>query len=840
MLEQAMKHWEKYQELENIEDLDKTIHFARQVVVIVPDDEPDKQNHLNNLAVSLTTRFHHTGNLADLEDAIEQEQRAIELTPEDSSIEPDFLNTLGSSLLIRFQRLGKMEDLDMAICLIQQAIDLAPSGYASTPSYLTNLGNALEKRLEWLGDKTDIDESISVHQQAVDLTPDGHDNKPGYLHNLGTSFHTRFERFGEVADIDRAISIQQQAVDAIPDGHRDKPGFLNNLGNAFLTRFERFGDIADVNQAIFAQQQAIRLTPDDHSRKASRLSNLGNSFLARFGKLGEVADIDEAISVQQQAVVLIPDDDAEKPSCLTNLGSSLDIRFNRLGEIADLDQAIIVEQQAVDLTPDSHVDKPSCLTNLGNSLLSRFERTREAADIDQAISVQRQAVHLTPDDHAGKPVLLKNLGNSLELQFRHTFDHDHFRDAVSSFATSAHSIVGSPHIRLESARRWALLVSEPGLPSLDSSLSSMRACRVLMELIPRVVWAGNSVNLRYQDIYTVSDSISMAASTACSSGFPDIALEWLEQGRSIIWGQMLRLRTPMDDLKRDHPELAASMEDVSRSLEFSSASLETSPPIIAPIVPSQREVRAQRHRQTAEEWESVLEKVRQCSGYEDFLQPPKLAGLFPAAALGPIVVVSVAKSRCDAIMLQDVNGTSKLDHIHLKSASLEKLEKAHRLFIRTLVGRGARGADDDDPKVVEPPKEIFSSSTPPEEELEQILRDLDLRTDNERASAPSIVWRGMPRILQMLWTDIVEPVFKTLGYTVGCIFVFIFHLKALTRPYSHQVLAMSCRMSLGVPPVPLRFYLYMLQAAMPKMAHYRMRKPIDMRSRRIPRACLRC
>ena len=64
-----------------------------------------------------------------------------------------------------------------------------------------------------------------------------------------------------------------------------------------------------------------------------------------------------------------------------------------------------------------------------------------------------------------------------------------------------------------------------------------------MELIPRVVWVGNSVNLRYQDIYTVSNSISMAASIACSSGFPDVALEWLERRSVAYAASLVRPRT---------------------------------------------------------------------------------------------------------------------------------------------------------------------------------------------------------------------------------------------------------------------------------------------------------
>ncbi|KAJ7911295.1 CHAT domain-containing protein [Mycena leptocephala] len=45
------------------------------------------------------------------------------------------------------------------------------------------------------------------------------------------------------------------------------------------------------------------------------------------------------------------------------------------------------------------------------------------------------------------------------------------------------------------------------------------------------------------------------------------AVEWLDQGRSVIWAQLLDLRTPVDELRENHPNLADQLVYLSTLLE---------------------------------------------------------------------------------------------------------------------------------------------------------------------------------------------------------------------------------------------------------------------------------
>jgi hypothetical protein len=48
-----------------------------------------------------------------------------------------------------------------------------------------------------------------------------------------------------------------------------------------------------------------------------------------------------------------------------------------------------------------------------------------------------------------------------------------------------------------------------------------------------------------------------------------------------------------------------------------------------------------------------------------------------AAALSPVIIINVDKSRCDALILRKKNDSPMIDRVPLKSASLEKIQAAY-------------------------------------------------------------------------------------------------------------------------------------------------------------------
>ncbi|QRV95486.1 CHAT domain protein [Ceratobasidium sp. AG-Ba] len=697
-----------------ISDLNEAIDNQTRATTLSIDDDILHGACLSSLGVSLNTRFDWLGVLADSTESIKCGVKAVEMTRDGHPNKPDRLSNLGISCQSRFMRLGELTDLDRAIGYQSQAVDLTPDSHPDKPSCLNNLGNSWNRRFERLGELADLDCAMECQSRAVDLTSGGHPNKPDSLSNLGNSYHSRFERLGELEDLDHAIGCQSQAADLTPDDHPDKPCRLNDLGNSWQSRFERLGDLADLDRAIDCQSRAVDLTPDGHPDKPSCLNDLGNSWHRRFERLGELADLDHAIGCQSQAVDLTPDDYPRKLAHLINLGSSYQHRFEHLGELADLKHALDCQSRAVDLTPDSHPDKPGRLNGLGNSWQSRFERLGELADLDHAIESKSRAVDLTPDGHPDKPGRLKNLGLSLQSRFLSLHQIVDLRRARDAYRAGALENAFRPSVQMSCAREWA---------KIDQVLdgTSPDAYQAAFSLLPRLVWIGQTIHHRHETMVSVRDLAAEAAAWAISAHLYGLALEWLEQWRSVVWGQSLQLRSQIQELSSADDELAQALRDTASQLDiagFSSTSQRYDTSDRPDLV-----FQAARRHQLASEWDELLERARLIPGFENFMQPLKSKELKRAAKDGPVVVINTYHAQCDALII--LPNCGDITHVPLTGITQEKLEWLNS------IAYSMRSED----------------------------RSLDEARGFTRNNAEDI-----SRLPEYLWSDIVAPVLDKLGY----------------------------------------------------------------------------
>ena len=67
-----------------------------------------------------------------------------------------------------------------------------------------------------------------------------------------------------------------------------------------------------------------------------------------------------------------------------------------------------------------------------------------------------------------------------------------------------------------------------------------------------------------------------AAAAALDSGLPETAVEWLEQGRPIVWGELFHLRSSYEELSSVHPDHARRLRELSVALEDAGSTREKS------------------------------------------------------------------------------------------------------------------------------------------------------------------------------------------------------------------------------------------------------------------------
>ena len=640
---------------------------------------------------------------------------AVRLSDADSE-KPLRLMRVGDIFRELYERSHKNAHLDKAIEAYQTASRLKLDGYQCENELYSKLGTSLLHRIEYSQNIVDIENAIFAFKCDLKRHADSFSS----LENLGSSFLARFQCLGELTDIDEAVSAHQQAVHLIPDGHAAKPTRLSNLGNSFALRFLCLKDSSDLDKAMSAHEQAVHLSPDN----AGHLSNLALSLGNRFTHSGDPKDLDKSISALEKAVHFTPDNHLRKPRYLTSLGISLCQCFSHARNPIDIDNAISAHQRAVHLTHDGNCQKPCRLSNLGSSFKIRFEHSKYLIDVDNAISAHQQAVDLTPKDQSHQAEHLYRLANSFQVRFERLDNLDDSDHAISHFQSVAMCFTASPSTRLAAALRWARLASRANFSS------SLPGYRVALDLLPLFAWLGLTIPERHRKLSNM-DIASEAAAAAISAEQYNTALEWLEQGRSIVWSQILHLRSPVDALRELQPSLADNLIRVSRDLECAGCHGDDAhdPPVQNLSI----EAVAQRRRRLAEKWEALIKEVRGIPGFDDFLRPKKLVQLLNAAKAGPVVVVNVNEDRCDALVV--VPGLDEVLHIPLHEFSYKECRKLCRSLLQLLQDAGVRVRD---------------------------KRGMSRVKSNKVGS--------FQRILSTLWLYVVKPVLDGLAFSVRCSF----------------------------------------------------------------------
>jgi tetratricopeptide (TPR) repeat protein len=675
----------RFDRLGHVTDLNAAIQAARLAVAATPPDHPDYVEYISSLGISLSARFDRFGKVADLDEAILVTRQALATIPPDHPNHAWYLSNVGGYLRTRFERVGVVSDLNAAIDACHEAVDATHVGHPRRAGYLSSLMGALARRFERTGDSTDLDAAIEFGRQAVSATPPDEPAPASFLSALGISLAIRFGRAGAGADLDEAVQVGRQAVDATPPDRPDRAMYLSNLGGFLLARFKDTGDGGDLDEAVQVGRQAVDATPPDRPDRAMYLASLGSSLLAWFERTQERNDLDEAIHFARQAVDATPTGHSARAGRLSNLGNSLLARFEMAGNDVDLEEAVIAGRQAVDATPADHPDRAARLSNLGGQSFSRFKRTGRVADLDAAIQAVRDALRATPADHPDRAARLSNLGGSLTVRFERFGNPGDLDIAMSMWRQASEVQTGTPRVRLDAARRWGKLAADN-----DRAKQAAQGYEVAVGLLSAVAWHGLDWATRQDQLAQWAGLASDAAACAVLDGHPAQAVELLEQGRSVLWGQALNLRTDLTRLKEAAPHLAERLDTIRTDLDTPLPDSSQNPLDLSgdttPGTARRRQEVLELRRRRAREWDQTLTEVRAREGFENFLAPTPYKELATAAVDGPVVLVNTSRYGCHALIvhpgmqqpqvvsLPDLNADTTID---LANQLLQALERSH-------------------------------------------------------------------------------------------------------------------------------------------------------------------
>ncbi|KAG2151665.1 CHAT domain-containing protein [Suillus bovinus] len=634
-------------------DLDQAIAFETEMLALRPVGHPGRFIALNNLATQLSTRFEHRGNNEDLDGATALNREALALCPVGHTYRSKALHNLASHLSSRFEHRGNDEDLDGGITLYRQALALCPIGHPDRSMSLNNLAIQLSSRFKHRGNDEDLDEADALHREALALRPVGHPDRFMSLNNFAAQLSTRFDHRGHDKDLDEAIALHREALVLCPVGHPDRVMSLINLANQLSDRFEHRGNNEDLDEATALDREALILLPVGHPDRSKSLNNFANRLSSRFEHRGNDEDLDQAIAFRREALALHPVGHIGLSMSLYNLATQLSSRFRHRGNGEDLDQAITLHREALALRPVGHTNRPSSLINLANQLGTRFahQRNGNKEDLEEARENFHCALALLTQHDPRRSAVHASLADVyLSFYFFSGLDDTGTVEYTESLETAMHHLKAAASVvsagllsRLRASLRWVRCADQHGHGT------QLEAYTTFMQLLDAYMSTTASVSSRHKIMKDFPSTLALdAASCALRSGDVCRAVELLEQGRTIIWTQMTRLRTHLDNLQT-HGDHAVALMKRFRDL----SSLLDKPPANRAEATSRVAIEAEetRYRRLVEDWNGTVEEIRKIEGFSRFLLPPLFSDLPDAARDGPIIMLIASESSCNAIII---------------------------------------------------------------------------------------------------------------------------------------------------------------------------------------------
>jgi tetratricopeptide (TPR) repeat protein len=733
------------------------------------------------LSASLSVRYEKDGRPGDLDEAISRLEQAKGVLPAGHGDLPAVYGNMAGLKVRRFGPSRHPHDLEAAVGAARRGIALSGSDAPGLAYRYSNLTGALRELYQLTGESRFLDESISSGRKAVELAPPPAKDDEWtcmVLATLAGSLLSRAFRTLSADDAAEGITIARRAVASASPGSPSRLSAGDILAACLRLRFDLTGDLANLGEASGVHREMADLAPPRSPERALHLLQAAATLKTRFDRLSVAADLDEAENLSRLA--LDASDARTHAEALQMIAACLQARCGMLAADGDQEEAEEVAGQAVEKAEQArdHTDPsapayPDRLIFACNAKAARFRVTGTAAHRADAIAayedtlarlgstrprengpsvqlcVYNLAYTYTLATRSG-PASRADIDKALAL-FRHLLDttvpgQRAWAPAVLGVLKSYALLVGIDQAAVdtaEAARLYRRLADAPAVPPQSVVRASQIAGLLLMRsdaqaaatiladavrLLPAVAWRGIDRESRETQLSGFSGLASDAAASLIAAGDArddrdrdgdaNAAVEVVEQGRSILWADLLRLRRGDADLWRTHPGQAARLRDIAAALSAEEAPGE-----------NLNVSRAVDQRMAlASEWEEIVAQVRAEGSSPGFLDPPRLASLLPAAADGPVVVVNVSEHRCDALLV--TSGGTRLVPLPLLRAD-DVLSYSIRYFgAYSSVDRAVARKDGD--KAIEA-----------------------ARTARERTLTATLEW---------LWDTVTEPVLTALGF----------------------------------------------------------------------------
>lgn len=592
--------WRRYDLSADTSDVTAAIDAAERALALT--NAGNRVITLRQIGVLEQIRYDRTGTAASLDRCIAVFREALDLAPPTGPDRADTLVGLGVALRSRGSRERSPEDLGRAVALIREALSDPSLGIPHRASALSMLALALHSRFMLTRGEQDLTEAVWAARAAVNSGVE--EDRGVLLGNLGLVLGTCYHHRRDRDDLAELVSVARRAV-ALRAGRRERGIASGLLAVALTYQADASGRLADLNGAVAAARSAVADLAG-HPERAAQQHNLVKALYDRFRRTQSIEDLDECIEVARRATTGAPSDDLDQAGRLSLLAGALENRYQLHGDLDDLLGAVAAGEAAVLSAAPSAAGHAAQLSNLSNTRRALAERTGQLADADAAIDVAARAVAIDGGG-AARPVRLFNLAACHVVRYRvggdvadldkgvgmlrealagvvvsdpnrHTYlselgqrlaelyaagsDRRLLGEAIRLLREAAGLTDAPAAERVRAAGRWGQIAARYDLR--DEAVAGYAAG---VRLLPLAAWHGLDRRSQERQLNIWNPIVTSAAARAVGRGQGGEALELLEQGRNVLWGQQLGRDVDLGALRAVRSDLAQRLDEVRSELE---------------------------------------------------------------------------------------------------------------------------------------------------------------------------------------------------------------------------------------------------------------------------------
>ena len=484
-----------------------------------------------------------------------------------------------------------------------------------------------------------ISTKIEVDLARLDLCTLGHADHTSILNDVGVGLYIRYRQAGSIADLNRTIEIRQIRLTLCPLGHPEHVWALEQLAMSLLEHYNIQKNKDDLQRLIEMHQRWIDLCPSGHPRHARALGKYAECLWESFNVWGNIEDLSRAIEMAGKCLDLCPEGHPDNKASLGSLAVYINTHYQKQGNLMDLNRAIDLQEQHLKLCPSNDLYYGVALQNLALSFQAHYHKTKDHSDLHNAIKLLKKALDIYPAYHSNFSLNVHSLGETTLLLSNSTQrslpPHQLQDEAFKTYRLLKKCAPATSLDLLKAVQSWVQYAEKYNHSSV------LEAYQTSLNTLDHFTSLNSSVNSRHETMQArVADLVNNAFSCGTRHNDFQMAVEFLEQGRGILWNQLARFDVSMTELE--------SQGDRGRVLGRKFTQLSTD---LRKYAQGSVDKGTDPYWRVQREWQSIVDKIRSLDGFAHFLLPPLFDDLQHAAEDGPVVIVNASKYTCDALIV---------------------------------------------------------------------------------------------------------------------------------------------------------------------------------------------